>query len=902
MCVLLAAALLTGLAAGVCGAALPSWDFASARGPAGWTLNEDFADVHYGSEGLSAKCTGTDPLLIVSGLSVPCHIRQYVEVTLRAAHTGVWQFYWASSDTPPFGGFRSEKVREFTVPGGRLVTLRVYPFWQEDAAIQKIRLDPPEGAQFTLRSVRVCEAPGVASSGVKSWSFAKDAAGWTLMQVPSRKWWPAKAGGATLLSPPLDLDAEDGLWVSITMTVSTGETGVFSWVTSEGDGLQSKTFRLKADGRPHVYNLDLSGEQNWRGRIRALALAPSSSTNASVRLQSISIRRSRGGAAEVDVAQPLLHDVCVRAGTRAVLECVVTNTGGTASGPLCADLVLPSDVRLASGRRHVPLASLEAGAASRLSWTICAAAGEHPVSVRVRARSSIVADARSVLSFYPAMPRGGTVRSGYVPEPKPVSTPGFKIGCYYFPGWKTYQSWSVLEQFPERRPVLGYYREGDPEVADWHVKWALEHGVSFFIYDWYWCKGGRSLDHALHDGLFKSRYGDKFQFCLLWANHNPAGTSSFEDMEAVTRYWIANYFRRPQYLRVDGKPVVVIFSTYRFTQDMGVEGTRKAFDRAREICRQAGLPGLYLVACSYPDAGTLQSVSDEGYDAVSGYNYPSAGVAGGLRVAPYSDNVRGYPEFWQRIDAAANLPYIPVTDPGWDSRPWHGDTGPVRTGKSPALFRQMLQKAKEFEDAPGRKLPGGQKMVFVEAWNEFGEGDFVEPHRQFGFGFLDAIRDVFSGAPGRHVDLTPADVGRGPYDVACPVQQSAFEFDKSDTGCGYQSMDNVQVQNGCLEATTGADPAVALPVSVLDASRFRTLEVRMQVSAGQEGQFFWAGRGSLNEACSVRFPLKPGADFQVYRVDLTQARRWSGVIRQMRLDPTDASGASVRIDYIRLVR
>ena len=99
----------------------------------------------------------------------------------------------------------------------------------------------------------------------------------------------------------------------------------------------------------------------------------------------------------------------------------------------------------------------------------------------------------------------------------------YQVGAYYFPGWPTLDKWKVLDPFPERMPLLGYYREGDPAVMDWQIKWAVEHGVSFFAFDWYWDRGRRQLEHALHDGYLHARFRRFLKFCLLWANHNPPG-------------------------------------------------------------------------------------------------------------------------------------------------------------------------------------------------------------------------------------------------------------------------------------------------------------------------------------------------------------------------------------------
>ena len=92
-------------------------------------------------------------------------------------------------------------------------------------------------------------------------------------------------------------------------------------------------------------------------------------------------------------------------------------------------------------------------------------------------------------------PRLSLARTGYVPEPKPVRGP-YEVGVYYFPGWTTASQWEPIRRFPERRPVLGWYREGSPELADWQIKWAVEHGITFFAYDWYWSQGSRQLEHG----------------------------------------------------------------------------------------------------------------------------------------------------------------------------------------------------------------------------------------------------------------------------------------------------------------------------------------------------------------------------------------------------------------------
>lgn len=357
-----------------------------------------------------------------------------------------------------------------------------------------------------------------------------------------------------------------------------------------------------------------------------------------------------------------------------------------------------------------------------------------------------------------------------LPPPRPADTAPYEVGAYYFPGWATRERWKVLDAFPERVPLLGYYREGDPAVMDWQLRWAAEHGISFFVFDWYWDRGRRQLEHALDDGYLRSPLRSLVKFCLLWANHNPPGSSSEADLLALLDHWIERYFHRPEYLTVDGRPLVIVFSSGRLREDLGSEGVRRALLAMRERARSRGLPGLYLAAVTGPGAGmTLRERLDaqvlEGYDATTGYNYPAAGLPAGARRGDYASAIPVYRAIWEEA-GAARIPHIPVTEPGWDSRPWHGERALVRTGRHPARFREMLAAARDFVD--GHPV-AGRRLVLVEAWNEYGEGAAIEPHCEWGFGYLAAVRDIFAGPRPARAPLTPASLGLAVPQVDCPA-------------------------------------------------------------------------------------------------------------------------------------
>ncbi|MHB1034315.1 MAG: glycoside hydrolase family 99-like domain-containing protein [Pirellulales bacterium] len=493
----------------------------------------------------------------------------------------------------------------------------------------------------------------------------------------------------------------------------------------------------------------------------------------------------------------------------------------------------------------------------------------------------------------------------YVPAPQPVKS-DYLVGAYYFPGWKpgVHTGWTAIRDFPERKPLLGWYHEGDPDIADWHIKWAVEHGISFFAYDWYWDRGQRQLEHAL-DGYFKSRYRKSLQFCLLWANHNPPKSTSEEDLAAVTRFWIDHYFRQPEYLRIDNKPVVIIFTPNRITEDLGVAKTKAAFQTMRRICREAGFDGLFLVGCAWPSREMLAAMQAEGYDAATGYNYPAAGAKPQDGKRPtYDSAIDGYRNFWETIEGYKLVDYFPVTDPGWDSRPWQGNEALVRTGRHPAKFKKMLELAKTFADAH----PVGKehrKIVLAEAWNEFGEGAAIEPHREFGFGYLDAIREVFTNAPANHKDLTPEDVGLPVRQWKSVSPQTAWEFDAEDDSEGWNAMmgtADFEVRGGVLKtrSLTG-DPAMTCAVR-FDAAKFRGAVIRLKVDKGTLAQLFWTTTDAgESEANSLQFKTIADGQFHEYRLDLGKVPTWRGTVKRLRFDPSIQPGTRIELDYFRML-
>ena len=363
------------------------------------------------------------------------------------------------------------------------------------------------------------------------------------------------------------------------------------------------------------------------------------------------------------------------------------------------------------------------------------------------------------------------------------------VGAFYMPGWQPGSFfWAVLKgeppsrfpeiSWPERKPLLGYYPEGEIWVAEKHLEWAHEAGLDFFIYNWYWLPTtGPYLEHALRAYL-QAKGRKLVKFALLWVNHPPFDQSARKWSELIS-YWEKNFFHRPEYLRLKGKALVLIFDPKKLRKILG--GWRKSALVIRALEEKGALP----VAClstppSYEKLGLLVL---EGYKAVSAYNYIGAS---GPQIDTYDHLILFYQKTWeaylaylQKINAflagkpakelenllkkyrndpkwrkkvvafeklkgsGRQLSYIVPVIPGWDERPLKGKKAYVRVGSTPQKFKKMLLNARRFIE---KNAPSGlvERIIIIEAWNEFAEGSYIEPTMGWGKSYLEVIKEVFN--------------------------------------------------------------------------------------------------------------------------------------------------------------
>jgi hypothetical protein len=403
--------------------------------------------------------------------------------------------------------------------------------------------------------------------------------------------------------------------------------------------------------------------------------------------------------------------------------------------------------------------------------------GTYTMRLEVSSKGSktFVKDLDLVVEPLPDLPK-----TDYVPAPQTAKTDYINL-MHYCALWKegTHWGWKRIEPWPERRPAIGYYDEGTPEVADWHIKYALEHGINGFIYCWYRAhyepEIEHRLGHAIHEGLFNAKYRDQFTFTIMWENGCAKGVKDEADLlDNVLPFWIKNYFTHPSYLKIDNQPVLFVWQPRVLIPQLGGPAkTKIALEKMRAQCRKAGFNGLRIIACMdgrNPDLG--KQIAESGWDAVSGYNLstdakPVGLDPAGLAYRDHADVLSRYKQTWIDRDASTgDTPDIPNVVMGRDDRAW----GRIKRGKGSYIndpdaknFEVVCREAKELVDAKPKGRWDSKICVF-DNWTEFGEGHYIEPTTGTGFTFVNAIKRVFctSWAPEAVTDIIPEDLGMEP--------------------------------------------------------------------------------------------------------------------------------------------
>ncbi|MCX6092697.1 MAG: glycoside hydrolase family 99-like domain-containing protein [Candidatus Bipolaricaulota bacterium] len=353
------------------------------------------------------------------------------------------------------------------------------------------------------------------------------------------------------------------------------------------------------------------------------------------------------------------------------------------------------------------------------------------------------------------------------PEPVPAKLqPGLTVAAYYITMWGRENYWAGFADAnigdrsidltlgsPLSHSLAGNYDCADPEVADWHIKMALENGINCFIIPNSWPSSENGPEKNFEEGLLRSRYIDRIGFFMMfnsepwWNNPGLNAMISLNDLVTETvAYYCDHFFGHPSYTRIDGKPALMIYHAFIYREVAGMSALEKLVADVRNTAREHGFE-LYLIGDMMTTGG-----ADEGvklFDAITAYCILDAGPGwshpGGIPtvLSPYSAMVSGLCaryEYYKTLCSRLGVDLIPPALNGFDNSLAFGigyDSWQcVRSSPSSTLYRNLLQCASRYISTPSR-------MVVAGAWNEFHEGWILEPTVESGNEYLRQVVDVF---------------------------------------------------------------------------------------------------------------------------------------------------------------
>jgi hypothetical protein len=325
---------------------------------------------------------------------------------------------------------------------------------------------------------------------------------------------------------------------------------------------------------------------------------------------------------------------------------------------------------------------------------------------------------------------------------------------------------------------LGYYDLRVPETRTAQAEMAREHGIEGFCYWYYWFAGKRLLERPFCEVLESGK--PDFPFCLAWANQSWSGVwhgapdrilieqtyPGVKDYESHF-YAVLDAFSDSRYITIEGKPVFVVFRPHELPDP------KRFIDCWRELAIKSGLKGLYFIGYAEP----LWIPTDCSFDASVLNNL-------GITLSKLHRSSRSYldricrklinkdlrqlyrelsskPTVYLYKDAIKHaLPPLekdfdqyPCVIPNWDNTPRSGVRSVVLHNSTPELFRIHLKEA----IAQVYDRTHDKRVVFVKSWNEWAEGNYLEPDQRFGKAYLEVVKEEISC---HLVEITPAKLGK----------------------------------------------------------------------------------------------------------------------------------------------
>ena len=334
------------------------------------------------------------------------------------------------------------------------------------------------------------------------------------------------------------------------------------------------------------------------------------------------------------------------------------------------------------------------------------------------------------------------------------------------------------------QPLWGYTDEADPAQMAQKLDAAADHGVDAFIFDWYYYQDGPYLQRTIDEGYLRAPNRDRVKFAFMWANHDwkdihpkklketPAvlylGAVNRSTFDTIAAHVVRDYFSVPSYWKIAGRPYFSIYHLPKLIEGMGgIEPTIAALRSFRAATKAARFPDLHInlvlwqrsLTWKTPEGASAEElvtpalVTRLGFDSITSYVWIHHMTVEPFPVMPYVDAMQKMLAYIHSVSGQyTQIPYYPNATMGWDASPRtvqsdkFENTGYPYMGtlgdNTPANFRRALEELKAWLET----RPPGQRILTINAWNEWTEGSYLEPDTRHGLAYLEAIRTVFGVA------------------------------------------------------------------------------------------------------------------------------------------------------------
>ncbi|MEJ5065637.1 glycoside hydrolase family 99-like domain-containing protein [Erwinia sp. MYb375] len=302
------------------------------------------------------------------------------------------------------------------------------------------------------------------------------------------------------------------------------------------------------------------------------------------------------------------------------------------------------------------------------------------------------------------------------------------------------------------QPYQGdYYNLMNPEIIGEQYKLAKEHAITGFCFWHYWFGNGEMLLEKPAEILIKSNV--EARFCFGWANHswwNKTENLLLKEQRYLGKedqrkhfMYLLDFFKDDRYVKIDGKPVFLIFKIYEIPD--ALEWVRNF----RALCKEFGFPDAYIIGefCKSQDLNdynldavvnsrgmfTNRSFYEKVRDKLIRHKFISESL--------FNPRVYSYPKLSPGFnsDETKSDKVLPVIIPRWDSTIRHGKNGWLLNGSTPESFEFHVRAVKKILSAKDYN----NRVVIIKSWNEWAEGNFIEPDDNYNDAYLKVIKKHF---------------------------------------------------------------------------------------------------------------------------------------------------------------